>query len=196
MNQDASTVDVDVHQDTCQSFENLNLCIKQFVKSICDKHGSCRKLSASFPKYYKKNAEIVQVVSDQLWEMFETKQLLSINQWIEEGNLQLLLCKLNKAKVDEDFDWKPTGVPDKDIEAHIANATQHELAKLTELYLKEKSEAIKLNAEIKEKETKVQKLLLAVTARQKEFEKVVDSCIGEKQNLSNAEATVMTWDQN
>uniref|UniRef100_H2ZMH8 Polyamine-modulated factor 1 n=1 Tax=Ciona savignyi TaxID=51511 RepID=H2ZMH8_CIOSA len=158
--------------ETCERFQNFQKCLGQFVKSIRDKPGTCRKLARSFPKYYKSNAEVVQVVSDQLWEAFEEKQLSNMEQFIREANLKKLLYNLSIANVDENFNWRPSGDPDEDIQAHLFHAKQRELAKLTEIHLKEINEANALEEEIKAKELNVRKLLAVGKSQEKELEKV------------------------
>lgn len=164
MTEELSAAKMENLDSVLNQYQYLEKCLHNLAKSLRDKPGNCRRLAKAFPEIYRDNPEVLQLISDESGEKYEGALKDSYDQLIKRYELKEKISKLAVLPTVQNEGWRPTGDPDRDMQAHIALQKQKNRESIRAEITKEDEEIAKLVKVLAEKEKLIEEKMLHVNS--------------------------------
>ncbi|XP_039259069.2 polyamine-modulated factor 1-like [Styela clava] len=161
-------------------YECLDKCLSNFVRSLREKPGSCKRMAKSFPELYWENPAALKLISDAFGDRYTSMLKQSIEELFKTCSVKDKLDELGQCVGNVDCSWRPSGDPEKDLRAHIALTDHKEVIKLQEELEKEEAEIASLRDTLNHKDKAIERKMLHIHA-------LTEECVSSSQ-LARANA--------
>ncbi|XP_077320152.1 polyamine-modulated factor 1 [Lithobates pipiens] len=156
----------------------FNTLVDKFLEGLVEA-GSYQRFARCYKKFYKLQPELTRGIYDQFVAQLHSSIKAEIQEIKEEGNLEALLDSLDKMEKDAanaaDIQWRPSGVPEEDLRAHLVPYLLQQREYLRKLVKEREQENAKLAQSVLAGRRKVEEMQQEIQRRQQAWQKLSQS---------------------
>lgn len=151
-----NTGTVEAKQETVDEYELLkNILQKGFLGVYSNKTATAKQLSRVFPEL-KETPEALNALSEGLCEKYNRVVEEEFETLLRNTNMQEKMVELFKNRDANTSSWRPSGSPEKDLQAHLAFTKYQQVQRLRHEVETKKLEVKQLRNEVHRKDVKLQ----------------------------------------
>ncbi|XP_068107533.1 polyamine-modulated factor 1 [Hyperolius riggenbachi] len=139
--------------------------------------GSYQRFARCYKKFYKLQPEVTRGIYNQFVDQLQASIKAEIQEIKEEGNLEALLDSLDKmeAEASPDIRWRPSGVPEEDLRAHLVPYLLQQREYLRKLVKEKKEENEKLAQAVLAGRRRIEEMQQEIQRQQQAWQKLSKS---------------------
>ncbi|XP_040188574.1 polyamine-modulated factor 1 [Rana temporaria] len=156
----------------------FNTVVDKFLEGLVEA-GSYQRFARCYKKFYRLQPELTRGIYDQFVAQLHSSIKAEIQVIKEEGNLEALLDSLDKmennAASTADIQWRPSGVPEEDLRAHLVPYLRQQREYLRKLVKEREQENAKLAQSVLAGRRKIEEMQQEILRRQQAWQKLSKS---------------------